>query len=165
VVLLGTSRSGGNTRIVVDKVLAGKSVTVVDLTQIDMSAYDYAHRNATDGFIPLVERMATRPCWVLATPVYWYTMSSQMKIFVDRLSDLITARKDLGRLLRGKWVVVVASGTDPQLPDGFESPFRLTCEYLGMKYAGAFYGRFSKADEPAPGLDAAAGAFGAAWMT
>jgi multimeric flavodoxin WrbA len=164
VVLLGTSRSGGNTRIVVDKVLAGKSVTVVDLKQIDMSAYDYEHGNASDGFIPLIEGIAMKPFWVLATPVYWYTMSTQMKMFVDRLSDLITLRKDLGRLLRGKQVVVLASGTDDELPPGFESPFKLTCDYLGMNYAGAFYAKFSKDDEPAPASDAAAAALRAAWM-
>lgn len=129
-----------------------------------MSAYDYEHANARDGFIPLIERIATKPFWVLATPVYWYTMSTQMKLFVDRLSDLITIRKDLGRLLRGKHVVVLASGTDDELPPGFESPFKLTCDYLGIKYAGAFYAAFSKDDEPAPGLDAIATAFRAAWF-
>jgi hypothetical protein len=34
---------------------------------------------------------------------------------------------------------VIASGSDPCAPEGFESPFRLSCEYLGMKYIGSHY--------------------------
>jgi NAD(P)H-dependent FMN reductase len=165
VVILGTSRHDGNTRVAVERVLAGKPVEIVDLSQVELSPYDYAHENARDGFIPLIESIARKPLWILATPVYWYTMSAQMKLFVDRLSDLITIRKDLGRLLRGKAVAVVASGTDNALPAGFESPFRLTCEYLGMKYVGALYSRFSKNDQPLPSVDAEAKEFGASWIS
>src|SRR5687768_1128766 len=94
VVILGTSRQDGNTRLAVEKVLAQRPVEVVDLSRLELSAYDYAHRNSVDGFIPLIESVASKALWILATPVYWYTMSAQMKIFVDRLSDLTTIRKD-----------------------------------------------------------------------
>jgi len=165
VVILGTSRQDGNTRLAVEKVLAKRSVEVVDLSQLELSAYDYAHQNSLDGFIPMIESAANKPLWILATPVYWYTMSAQMKIFVDRLSDLTTIRKDLGRNLRGKSVAVVASGTDAELPAGFESPFRLTCEYLGMTYGGAFYSRFRKNDQPFPSVDQEARTFGDSWIS
>ena len=165
VVILGTSRNDGNTRLAVENVLAKKLVEVVDLSGIELSAYDYSHQNSRDGFIPLIESIANRPLWILATPVYWYAMSAQMKIFVDRLSDLITIRKDLGRCLRGKSVAVVASGTDAALPTGFESPFRLTCEYLGMTYVGAFYSQFEKNDQPFPNLETEARAFGESWIS
>jgi len=87
----------------------------------------------------LIERLSDRLFWILATPVYWYTMSAQMKVFIDRLTDLITLRKDLGRMLHGKSLAVIASGSDACLPEGFEFPFRLTCEYLRMKYIEAHY--------------------------
>lgn len=150
VVLLGTSRRDGNTLVAVKRAVAGKSVEIVELSQLDFSAYDYEHRNAGDEFIPLIESIAAKPLWILATPVYWYTMSAQLKIFVDRLSDLVTIRKDLGRRLRGISVGVIASGIDPQLPAGFESPFRLSCDYLGMNYLGTHYARFEKDDQPSP---------------
>ena len=156
VVILGTSRRDGNTRVAVERVVSGRGVEIVDLSQLELSAYDYDHGNAEDGFIPLVESIAEKPLWILATPVYWYSMSAQLKVFVDRLTDLITIRKDLGRLLRGKSLAVVASGTDRELPPGFEAPFRLTCEYLGMCYIGASYWQFEKNDELVPNLRAAA---------
>jgi hypothetical protein len=42
-------------------------------------------------------------------------------------------------MIRGKWLAVIASGSDPCAPEGFEVPFRLTCEYLGIKYIGSHY--------------------------
>jgi multimeric flavodoxin WrbA len=165
VVILGTSRGDGNTRVVVDRVLDGRLVELVDLAEIDIGTYDYQHRNQADGFLPLVERIVKKRFWVLATPVYWYSMSAQMKLFVDRLSDLITVRKDLGRSLRGKSVALLASGTDESFPEGFESPFRLTCDYLGMRYVGAFYLQFGKNDEPIHGGITKAQAIGASWIS
>jgi multimeric flavodoxin WrbA len=162
VVVLGTSRRDGNTRAAVDRLVAGKPVEIVDLSPLNLSVYDYDHRNAKDEFIPLIESMVSKPLWILATPVYWYTMSAQMKLFVDRLSDLITIRKDLGRRLRGISVAVVASGTDRSLPPSFESPFLLTCEYLGMKYLGSAYSQFEKNDQPSPDQ---ATASAAAWIS
>jgi hypothetical protein len=53
--------------------------------------------------------------------------------------DLISVRKDIGRNPRDRAVYLIASGTDPELPEGFEVPFALTCQYLGMRYSGAFY--------------------------
>lgn len=144
VVLLGTSRSDGNTRSAVLGALAGVNFTIKDLADENISAFDYGHRNRQDSFLPLIETISPSPLWILATPVYWYTMSSQLKMFMDRLSDLITIRKDLGRKLCGKSLAVIASGTDELLPDGFEAPFRLTAEYFGMNYAGIYYQQFGK---------------------
>lgn len=165
VVVLGTSRSDGNTRFAVERVLAERSVKIVDLSQIAMSAYDYSHSNAGDEFLPFIEDIAAMQLWILATPVYWYTMSAQMKLFFDRLSDLVTIRMDLGRALRGKSMAVVASGSDNLLPESFDSPFRLTCENLNMNYVGVFYSQFEKNDRPSPSLDASARAFGAIWIS
>jgi ribosomal-protein-alanine N-acetyltransferase len=142
VVLLGSSRGDGNTRAAVDLVLGGRTVEVIDLGRLEIGMYDYEHANASDDFLPLIERLASKSLWILATPVYWYAMSGQMKVFFDRLSDLVTIRKARGRSLKGKTVAVIASGTDTRLPEGFESPFRQTCDYLGMRYAGALYVRF-----------------------
>jgi putative NADPH-quinone reductase len=139
VVILGSSRSDGNTSRAVDAALTHSHVEVIDLGPLGIGHYDYQHRNQTDAFLPLIERLSDRQFWILATPVYWYTMSAHMKVFIDRFTDLITIRKDLGRMLDGKSLAVIASGSDPCLPEGFEFPFRLTCEYLGMKYIGAHY--------------------------
>ncbi|MCP4458779.1 MAG: NAD(P)H-dependent oxidoreductase [Cytophagales bacterium] len=38
----------------------------------------------------------------MATPVYWYSMSGIMKVFLDRIYDVLTIEKELGRKLHGK---------------------------------------------------------------
>jgi multimeric flavodoxin WrbA len=161
IVVLASSRSQGNTRLLVDYLVAGTALPVVDLSSKKISPYDYDHANAGDDFIPLIETLCQKDVWVFATPVYWYTMSAPMKIFFDRLSDLLTTHQELGRKLRGRSMAVIASGTDPSLPDCFEAPFRLTCDYLGMYYRGACYGCFERDLTPAVSARGAVEAFGA----
>jgi len=160
-IVLGSARGDGNTRTAIDLVFGGPPVHCVDLSQFHISTYDYSHVNSGDAFVPLIESLLVKPLWVLATPVYWYTMSAPMKVFLDRVSDLITVRKDLGRQLRVKSIAVVACGIDPELPEGFEAPFKMTCNYLGMHYLGAFYLPFGDDDKPSAAKLAAAREWGA----
>jgi len=147
IVILGSSRSNGNTRKAIDLVIDSSKVPVVDLLTLNMSGYDYEHRNQDDDFIPLIERVLTFETIILATPVYWYQMSWLMKIFFDRITDVLKIRKDLGRQLRGKKLFVIAS-FNSSIPKGFEDTFSQICEYLGMHYLGTsfIYGGDSNAE-------------------
>lgn len=84
---------------------------------------------------------------------------------MDRLCDLITIRKDLGRSHRGKSMAVLASGPDHGLPEGFESPFRLTCDFLGMQYIGAYYQQYGKDHQPISVHTAEPREMGASWIS
>jgi hypothetical protein len=68
-------------------------------------------------------------------------MSGRMKTLFDRFTDLLHdpdqhARK---RALAGRRGWMVAVGTDPDLPPGFDEPFARTVRYLGMSWAGCLY--------------------------
>jgi hypothetical protein len=68
-----------------------------------------------------------------------------MKTFIDRLSDLLGPRKDLGRKRRGKELFLIATGhTDSAVPRCMEEPIRLTAHYSGMTYAGAHYSQITE---------------------
>lgn len=137
-VIFGSSRSDGNTRYAVDVILKEKEAEFVDLTDLDISYYDYNHANEGDDFIPLAVKMSQYDSIILATPIYWYTMSAVMKTFLDRWSDLLSVRKDLGRALKGKWMYVITSyGGEQAL--GFENAFQLTCRYMEMNYGGCYF--------------------------
>ncbi|MDO4426227.1 MAG: flavodoxin family protein, partial [Planctomycetia bacterium] len=43
-----------------------------------------------DGMNELAEKVRQADVLVLATPVYFYTMSGQMKVFIDRLVPVYT---------------------------------------------------------------------------
>ncbi|NCB27280.1 MAG: flavodoxin family protein, partial [Bacteroidia bacterium] len=68
-----------------------------------------------------------------ATPVYWWGVSSQVKVFIDRLYQL--RMEDF----KGKKLYVIASGEDTL--DGVQyrlirEQFEQICEYTGMEFAG-----------------------------
>jgi len=164
VVLLASSRSDGNTFTLARMVLPEEAAPLVDLGALNISYYSYSHANATDDFIPLVEKLLGAPTWVLATPLYWYSMSAQAKTFLDRLSDLLAFRKSLGQRLCGRSLAVLCTGTDPQLPSSFEQPFELTAKYLGMAYVGTFYAQFEERSLVEPSIIGAAQALGRALL-
>ena len=121
----------------VDELNIDSTMHVVDLNKIKISPYDYKNKNKNDDYLGLMEKILTYNSIILATPVYWYTMSAQMKIFFDRLTDCMSIRKDIGRKLKGKRVYVLASYTSPA--KGFEDPFSQTCKYMKMHYGGCFF--------------------------
>src|SRR6476660_7962798 len=136
--ILGTSRSRGNTRLLLDRIVADRAA-IVDLNDKRISPYDYAHRNGGDDFLTLATEMAACGTILFATPVYWYSMSSPLKTFFDRLTDLVRLHKPVGRALAGTRVYLVVSSASPELPPGFEVPFELTCAYVKMHWEGAFH--------------------------
>ncbi len=138
-ILFASSRNNGNTRKALDAVINGHRPEIIDLAKKNITPYDYHNRNRDDDFRKIAEKMAESDIIVFATPVYWYTMSAQLKTFFDRFTDLISIRKDLGRRLKGKTCYVISTGSDSELPPGFESPIAATCGYMDMVYKGAFY--------------------------
>lgn len=138
IIIFGSSRSDGDTLQAIKTVIRDQPIPIVDLRDLNIAYYDYNYANAKDDFIPLAEKMVCHNPIVLATPVYWYTMSATMKTFIDRWSDLLDIRKDIGRRLTNKELYVITSyGTD--MPRGFEDAFSQTCDYLDMQYKGCYY--------------------------
>lgn len=136
VVISGSSRTGGHTKCMIDNFL-GKDIPVIELCALNLSPYDYSYGNADDDFLSLIHRVVSHDPLVFATPVYWYTMSAWMKIFWDRVTDLLYHHKDLAQHLKGKTAVlfVVSAGGKPK---EFEAPLTQTFNYLGMVYKGCW---------------------------
>lgn len=137
IIIFGSSRSDGDTFRAIKSVIKDCPVPIIDLKNFNISHYDYNYENRHDDFLSLSEKMIQYNPIILATPVYWYTMSALMKTFMDRWSDLLDIRKDIGRRLAQKELFVISSyGTS--IPKGFEDAFSQTCAYLDMQYKGCF---------------------------
>lgn len=141
IVIFGSSRNDGNTRQALELVLASIPHDFTDLEALKITPFDYGNLNQNDDFLPLMEKILKYDDIILATPVYWYAASAQMKTFIDRWSDLLTIRKDLGTQLANKNLFVICSyGTEfPLGCASFEAPLRLTSDYMNMNYGGCFY--------------------------
>ncbi len=134
--LIGTSRPDGDTTYLVDHLSQNVDGTrQINIGSLTMAPYDYEHRHEADGFSCVAEAMDAARVIIFATPVYWYSMSAQMKTVFDRLSDLTQTRKEIGKRLAGKTAFAVINGED--LPEGFVLPFEKTAGYFNMRWGGA----------------------------
>lgn len=137
IIILGSARKDGNTKQVVDKLLLLSDFDNVDLNDFNIRQYDYEHKNNDDDFLDLMRSIIDNyDTLIFATPVYWYSMSGMMKIFFDRITDLLDNEKELGRKLRGKSMAVISSSVGDHLGENFWLPFVETARYLGMNYLG-----------------------------
>lgn len=139
IIVFGSSRRNGYTGQLVDEVAKRHNLRVLDVCDYNLSPYDYDHNNKDDDFLPMMRDVASYEQIILASPVYWYTMSAQLKVFVDRWSDLLEIDKPLGRTLRGKQGLVIATGGDTQTERCFEECFQHTYAFMGMTYGGMLY--------------------------
>lgn len=137
VIIVGSSRSKGNTTKIVEKIAEDFQTDIINLNDYQFSYYDYESKNIDDDFLPLIRNIIENyDTLIFATPVYWYNMSGIMKVFFDRFSDLIRIEKETGRQLRGKKFAVLSNSHDNEIGDVFYIPFRKTADYLGMQYIG-----------------------------
>ena len=135
VIILGSSRKNGETKKVVTELLRISDWELIDLTDYNISQFDYEHLNKNDDFIGLMKRITENyDVLIFATPIYWYSMSGIMKTFFDRLTDLLRIEKDIGRRLRNKSMAVISCSNGDNLEDNFWLPFKKSAEYIGMNY-------------------------------
>jgi multimeric flavodoxin WrbA len=141
IALLSSSRRLGNTGRLIDRIASQLNIEVVDLASRRMSPYDYEHLNRNDDFEPLMNHVLAHEQIIFATPIYWYSVSPAMKVFLDRISDLLELPDLLseGRRLRGKKAYVVCTSISDAPAAAFMNAFRETFDYLGMHFAGAVH--------------------------
>ena len=137
VIIQASARSNGDTNIIVNELNKYNNFDVIDLKTKNIGHFEYDFSNADDDFLPLMEEIIAKyDTIVFATPVYWYNMSGLLKVFFDRLSDLLHYQKELGRQLRGKNMAMISNNNYDDLKDGFNMPFKESANYLGMTYLG-----------------------------
>jgi multimeric flavodoxin WrbA len=91
-----------------------------------------------DEISDCVARFAEVDVIVMASPLYFYGASSQLKSVVDRMFCLYKWDNEANTMttpLKGKTLVFLGSGFEDVGFDVFEKPFQLTAEYTGMSYA------------------------------
>jgi len=145
VIILGSSRKQGNTEYIVDAIIEKTAWQKINLLDYDISHYDYKYQNKDDDFLALMKKIVDDyDTLIFATPVYWYAMSGIMKMFFDRITDLLTIEKDLGRKLRGKQMAVISCSGEDGIEEYFYKPFSKSAEYLGMTYLGQIHHNSNK---------------------
>ena len=134
-----------------DRVASDLKIEVIDLAKRELSGFDYEHKNRGDGFEPLLDYVLDFEQIIFASPVYWYAMSPPMKIFIDRISDLLELPDLLakGRRLRGKDAHILCTSIEDEATACFVTAFRETFIYLGMRNGALLHANCRDGYDPA----------------
>ncbi|MBU0635071.1 MAG: flavodoxin family protein [Candidatus Omnitrophica bacterium] len=81
--------------------------------------------------------MAKADVIVVATPLYFFAASAQLKVIFDRMFSLYkwdNAAGTMRTVLKGKMLILIASAYEGVGLDVLAKPFALTAKYTGMKF-------------------------------
>ncbi|MBF0121807.1 MAG: flavodoxin family protein [Candidatus Omnitrophica bacterium] len=82
-------------------------------------------------------KMAKADIIVMATPLYFFGPSAQLKIIMDRMFSLYKWDNAAGTMktpLQGKTLILLASAFEGEGLDALEKPFTLIARYTGMSF-------------------------------
>jgi multimeric flavodoxin WrbA len=143
--LIGSPRKGGNTDILVDQILKGSRAK----GHIGEKLYLYGYPISLctdcrkckkgdlvcpikDGMQKIYPKMTKADLIIFGTPNYWYGPTGKMKLLFDRMRPFAANGKVKGK--RG--IVVSPAGGGPKCCGPLVEMFRMSFDYLGMKFAG-----------------------------
>lgn len=161
-VILGSPRRNGNSAILAERISegarsSGAEVETVFLQELKISpcrGCNTCQKRGSKGCAikddmqEIYPKLVRANAWVIASPVYWFTMSAQTKIFMDRCYALVAYAKNP---FAGKRIAIAMSyGDVDAVRSGcvnalrtFQDAFR----YTGSKIVGMVYGSALTAGE------------------
>lgn len=153
-VIYGSTRENGNTEWLAEHVIKGLPVEKVFLKEFQiLPITDERHsqmgfQEVADDYNKVIERVMKHDILIFATPIYWYSMSGTMKLFIDRWSQTLRDQNfpDFRTELGKKSVYVVAVGGDRPTIKGLPmiQQFQYICDFFGMRFEGYVIGKASK---------------------
>ncbi len=127
VAIVGSPRTNGNTNYLVEQALQEAAKKGIETEKFILSQYRIApcqgHENCAkftackqdDDARWLLEKYTNADGIILGTPVYYYNMSAQMKIFIDRNYFMYTHKQHLKAKCVGLVIVAGSDGLDQTL--------------------------------------------------
>jgi multimeric flavodoxin WrbA len=161
-VLLGSPRKKGNSATLADQIIAGVESVGATAEKIFLHGKAISPCQACyacqrpdsegcaidDEMQPIYGKLIEAHGWVIASPVYWFSMSAQTKLFLDRCFALPAYKKDA---FTGKRIAVAMSFGDE---DAFNSgcvnalrTFQDAYRYVDANLVGMVYGSAEKLGE------------------
>lgn len=136
VIIYTSARKQGNTARQVEGLVEQSRSEVVYLEDYSILPYRYDNAYENDDFYELFDGLLKYDHWVLVSPVYWYSTTSHMKLFIDRITDYmdVESLKPKLRSLRTKRFSLFSNSIKETAPDAFIDMFRHTFTYLGMTF-------------------------------
>ncbi|MFF7855954.1 NAD(P)H-dependent oxidoreductase [Streptomyces sp. NPDC007904] len=155
--VLGSARPDGNTELLARRA-AEQLPPDVEQRWIDLAAHpvpDFAdlrhdsdHRRPTEGNqAVLLDATLAATDVVIASPLYWYSVSAHTKRYLDHWSGwLRTPGLDFKATMAGRtlWGVTALAHEEPEVADPLVGTLNNSAAYLGMRFGGVLLGNGSK---------------------
>ncbi|MDJ0342015.1 NAD(P)H-dependent oxidoreductase [Streptomyces sp. H10-C2] len=152
--LLGSARTGGNTEILArqaaEQLPAGTEQQWLRLTDLPLPDFEDL-RHEGDGSYPavtghaklLLDATLDATDLVIASPLYWYSVSTATKRYLDHWSGWMRVPgTDFKPRMAGRrlWGVTALSGRNPADADALAGTLHKTADYLRMEWGGVLLG-------------------------
>jgi multimeric flavodoxin WrbA len=158
-ILNGSPRKTGNTAYLVDRLIEGAreenpgaAIEVIHLNALKIGpcrACDVCRREGREGqycafkddMSPLYQKVVEADAIVFASPIYWFSVTAQTKLFIDRLYGLWLEKT---RVFEGKTVAaLLVYGDEDPYSSGAVNAIRMiedAARYCKAHVAGVVYG-------------------------
>ena len=153
-ILNGSPKKNGNTAILVDWFIQGAKAkgAKTEVVRTDFLKYkvngciscrrcqvsDIYECVIKDDAQPVLAKMNDVDVIVMATPLYFYGASAQLKLVMDRMFSLFKWDNNNDTMttnLKNKTLVLIGSAYEDIGLKDLETPFKITAKYAGMKFA------------------------------
>ena len=144
-ILAGSPRKGGNTDLLVEAFVKGASqkhyvevVSVHDYKVNPCMGCNACFKSESNSCVqkddmPLIyEKMAVADMLVIASPVYFYGLSAQLKAVIDRFHNPIRDTYHIKKTA----LLLVGAASLPELFDGILAQYRLCLNFFKLEDAG-----------------------------
>ncbi|MEU0193135.1 NAD(P)H-dependent oxidoreductase [Streptomyces afghaniensis] len=155
--VLGSARADGNTQLLARRAAEQLSPDVeqqwIDLAEHPVPDFqdlrhDSDHVRPTEGNLALLlDATLAATDIVIASPLYWYSVSAHTKRYLDYWSGwLRTPGLDFKATMAGRtlWGVTALADTQPEVADPLVGTLNNSAAYLGMRFGGVLLGNGSK---------------------
>jgi len=152
-VFKGSPREKANSSLLADKAIEGASAARAEVEAFSLHKMNIRPCDACDtcqetGVCVLKDdmqllypKLEAADAIVIASPIYWFTISAQTKLFIDRWYALESTQ---GNALKGKQfgIILTYGDTDPYSSGAINAirTFQDMFRYLGASLAGIVYG-------------------------
>jgi multimeric flavodoxin WrbA len=175
--VLGSPRIGGNSDILLDQALAGAREAGAEVEKIVLSqkkisgCADCAKCNETgvcvikDDMTEVQKKILEAGAVIHSVPVYFWSMTSQMKAYLDRWCAFFDGEWNMHKAYRPKMkgkkigLITVCGDTNLSTTDPIVHSFKNTSEFGGFKWLGAVRASAGPKGEIAKNEDAKKQAF------
>jgi multimeric flavodoxin WrbA len=156
-VVLGSPRKKGNSATLSQMIITGAEKAGADVETVYLNGLDirpcqgcYACKKpdskgcaVDDDMQALYPKITASEAMVVASPVYWFSMSAQTKIFMDRCFGLFNEDFSVNPLYRKRIAIAMSYGDSDPFNSGCVNALRSfqdAFNYVGARIVGMVYG-------------------------